>query len=315
VSSPARLAPPAPLGLDPVVVGTVYCVISALAYTAANSCLKGLADKVNPLWVICVKETVTVAVVGPWLVVLGLRGSTVWPGRRALAALILVGLAVQLIGNLGMLWAFKIVGFSITVPAVMGINLAGSALLGWLVLQEGVTRRGLASITMLIVAVVLLKLGAGQANGWITASPLSVGLALGACCASGLVFAGMAVAIRKSVTGPVPAVVIVFVITAVGTLSLAPLSVWQVGLPAMLATPPKLLALMLLAGVLNLIGFFSITKGLQFATVVHANLLGASQVAMAAVVGMFIFGESPSTALLLGVCLTIAGMVMIERPG
>lgn len=314
MSAPARLAPPAPLGLSPVAVGVAYCIASALAYTAANSCLMGLSDKVNQMWVICVKETVTVAVVGPYLACLGLRGTLVWPDRRALVALALVGLSVQLIGNLGMLWAFSVVGFSITIPAVMGINLACSALLGWLVLGEGVTRRTLVAISVLILAIFLLKMGADQARSGVMADWLRVTLALGACCASGLVFAAMAVAVRKTVTGPASAPVIVFVITVMGTLSLAPLSLWHLGLPGVMATPPHLFGLMLLAGVLNLIGFFTITKGLQYATVVQANVLGASQVAMAAVLGMLVFAERPSYSLAAGVGLTILGMIMIERP-
>lgn len=295
-------------------VGTAYCVVSALAYTGANACLRSLADRVNPLWVICVKETVTVAVVGPWLAYLGLRQAAVWPSRQGLIGLAVVGLAVQLLGNLGMLWALGVVGLSITIPAVLGVNLAGSAVLGWVFLKERVTRRTIAAIAMLILAVVLLKIGAGQVNHWVAQDPLRVALALGACATAGLVFAAMAVAIRKTVTGHVPPAVVVFVITGMGTLSLGPLSVWRLGIPALAATPKGSIGLMLAAGLLNLIGFFTITRGLQFATVVRANVLNASQVAMAAIVGMVVFGEAPAATLVAGICLTIIGMVLIERP-
>jgi drug/metabolite transporter (DMT)-like permease len=307
------LSPPVSLGLQPIVVGTAYCIVSALAYTAANSCLRALACH-NAAWIICVKESVTVVAIGPCLLYLALRREVVWPDRRGLLALVAVGLAVQVIGNLGMVWALDVIGLSITIPAMMGFNLAGSAILGWLLLKERVTGRSLLAIALLVSAIVLLNLGAGQAQDWVVHNRLKIALALSLCCTSGLVFAWMAVAIRKTVTGPVSPLVVVFVITATGTLSLGPLSIWQMGLPALFATPPQTLSLMLVAGVLNLIGFFTISKGLQFATVVQANVLGASQVAMAAVVGMLFFAESPSTALIVGVCLTIVGMVMIERP-
>ena len=68
------------------------------------------------------------------------------------------------------------------------------------------------------------------------------------------------------------------------------------------------------SGTLNLIAFLGITKGLQLTTVVHANVLNASQVAMAAMAGHFIFSEPLTGWLIGGVLLTIVGVVMIDRP-
>lgn len=294
-------------------VGTACCLVSATAYAAAHGCLCALSD-LNPAWVICVKETVTVALLGPWLACRSWHGQIAWPSRRSLATLVLVALAVQVVGNQGLLWALGMLGISIAVPAMMGMNLLSTALLGWLILGERVTRRTLAAIGLLVLAVVLLKTGAGADCQWVSSDPMKVVLALATCALAGFVFATMVVAIRKSVTETTPTVVILVLFTGVGTLSLGPLSFWQLGSAGILATEPGALGLMLLAGVLNLIGFVSLTKGLQFATAVQANVIGASQVAMAAVIGMLIFHETPSSSLLVGVCLTITGMVMIERP-
>jgi drug/metabolite transporter (DMT)-like permease len=98
------------------------------------------------------------------------------------------------------------------------------------------------------------------------------------------------------------------------TLSLGPLSLWRLGGPALLATPPRQLSMMLLSGVLNLVGFFCLSRGLQLASVVQANVLNASQVAMAAMAGFVIFGERPGIAAIYGILLTIVGMVLVERP-
>ena len=99
-----------------------------------------------------------------------------------------------------------------------------------------------------------------------------------------------------------------------GMLTLWPMSFLQVGTASMLATPPKALAWMLAAGVFNLIGFLGIAKGLELTTVVHANVLNASQVAMCAVVGMAFFQESGSSWLISGVILTLLGIMLIDRP-
>jgi hypothetical protein len=48
-----------------VVAGTAYCIVSALCYTAANICLRKLAAlEADEMWVTCVKEVVTVSVIG-----------------------------------------------------------------------------------------------------------------------------------------------------------------------------------------------------------------------------------------------------------
>ena len=99
-----------------------------------------------------------------------------------------------------------------------------------------------------------------------------------------------------------------------GVISLGPLSLWQLGIEGWGQTPPGDFVIMLLAGGFNLIAFLAISKGLQLTTIVHANVLNASQVAMAAVAGLLLFAEQPSPQLVLGICLTIVGMMLIDRP-
>ena len=74
------------------------------------------------------------------------------------------------------------------------------------------------------------------------------------------------------------------------------------------------MALMLLSGVLNLVAFLSYTRALRLITVVHASVLSAAQVALAAMGGIWFFSEKPSPFLFAGVCLTIVGIFLIERP-
>ena len=71
---------------------------------------------------------------------------------------------------------------------------------------------------------------------------------------------------------------------------------------------------MLAAGAANLLGFISITKGLQWTTIVRANMLNASQVAIGALAGLMLFKEPASPWLFLGVLLTVFGICLIDRP-
>jgi drug/metabolite transporter (DMT)-like permease len=70
---------------------------------------------------------------------------------------------------------------------------------------------------------------------------------------------------------------------------------------------------MLASGVFNLLGFLLITKGLQLTTLVHANVLNASQVALAAVAGMVLFHEPNNVWLTIGIVLTVVGIFQIGR--
>jgi drug/metabolite transporter (DMT)-like permease len=300
-------------GLDPLIAGTACCIVSALGYTSVNICLRVLTDSADLVWVICIKELVTVVVVGPWLAYQATRGRAVLPPGRALVPLVLVGLVVQLGGNLGSIWAISVVGLAVTVPAMMGVMLASSAIMGWVFLREKVSLQAGAAIVLLVLSVVLLKLGTGGTTLEIEAGAGRVALAVAAACFAGFTYALLTVTIRKTVTDAVAPTSIVFVVTGVGVLSLGPLAYWRLGLDGLLATPRVDFGLMLLAGLLNLIAFLAITKGLQLTTIVRANVLNASQVAMSAVAGIVLFDEPRNLALALGIGLTIAGMILIER--
>jgi drug/metabolite transporter, DME family len=296
--------------LTTVFVGTAYCLAAAILYTGANACLRILADQAYQPWVICVKEAVTVLAVGPWLLYQARRGRRIWPASSALLRLALVGLAVQFCGNLCLLWSLEVIGLSITIPVVIAVNLTMSAVLGRALLGEAVSVRSQLAIGALIVAVVLLKFGASG----VESSAGRIAWAVAAAGLAGVTFAALAVTIRKSVTEAVPPTTVVFLITAMGVASLGPLSLGKLGWDGLWTTPPRLLGLMLLAGLLNFAAFLSITKGFQYATVVRANVLSTSQAALAAIVGLLFFAEPPGMAVLAGILLTISGTLLVE-PG
>jgi drug/metabolite transporter (DMT)-like permease len=107
---------------------------------------------------------------------------------------------------------------------------------------------------------------------------------------------------------------ILFFISGMGFTTMWPLSIYRAGLPGLLATPSAALAWMAAASVFNLAGFLGFAKGLQLTTVVHANFLNASQVALLAVAGMAFFGEPKNPWLIFGVMTTLVGILLIDRP-
>ena len=321
VNDAPRQTSPGPLGLDPALVGTACCVASAFFYTAANICLRKLAALgADETWVTCIKEVVTVAAIGPWLLMQSFRGRPVVPAPRALIALVVVGLVVQLGGNLPVQWALGQVGIAVTLPAIFGVMLTASAILGLVFLDERLSRRSLAAVGLLVGSIVFLSVGvASTGSAADTAEErffdsLWVILGVGAGCLGGVVFAVLSTTIRIVASARVPIASIVFVITGMGVLSMGTLSVGRLGVDRLLATEPETFAWMLAAGTCNLVAFLAITKGLQLTTVVHANVLNASQVAMGAAAGVLLFHESLSAWSILGIGLTVVGVILFGRP-
>lgn len=306
-------SPSVPSQSDPVIVGAAYCIFAAVGYTVVNICLCALAKTAPLAWTVCVKELVTVVAMGPWVLSRLWRGLPSLPPTKSLVSLIVAGLAVQIVGNLGLIWSLGIVGLSIAIPVALGVSLAISAVLGWIVLGERVSWRSALALAILITSIGLLKFGADQGGDAVAAGPWKVSLAVGMAIVAGFSFASLSVAIRCATITASPPQGIVFIVTGMGVISLGPLSLWQLGPTGLLATPPGHLNLMLLAGTLNLVAFLAITKGLHLTSIVHANVLSASQAAMAAVAGMLWFHEPANWLIVLGIVFTIVSMGLIQR--
>jgi DME family drug/metabolite transporter len=309
--------------------GTACCAAAAAFYTVSSICMKQVsALNCDPSWGVCVKESITVLAIGPFLIYQAVRGQKVFPPGKILLIIILAGLADQLLGNLGWQWSVGVVGLSVTVPAVFGVMITGGAVFGWILLGEKVTPRSMGAIGLLLASLLLLGLGANSMIGTTAKSshtPIAdPGLASngGLLIAEGILVAGLAgaayallsIAIRHTMNSAARQSTLMFVITGLGVITLGPISVYRQGWEGLAATPMEQTAWMAAAGFFNLLGFMALTKGLHLTTVVHANVLNASQVAMAAVAGILIFQESPNPWLIMGVVLTLFGIFLIDRP-
>ncbi len=303
---------------NPATLGTSCCILSAFCYTGANICLRQLASlEIDPAWVICLKEGVTVVVVGPWLVIQWARGRRWSFPTGALWALVAAGVVVQLAGNLPAQWAFGVVGLAVSMPAMFGVMLTASALIGLFLLGERLTPRSVAAVLLLVGSIALLCAGsatAGAEPAVAVPHPGRAFLGIGAACLAGAMYAALGATIRHTSRLAVPPTVTVFVVTAMGVLSLGAVSWIHLGPQQLLATGRYELAWMLAAGVFNLVAFLLITKGLQLTTLVHANVLNASQVAVGAVAGILLFAEPGGVWVMWGIGLTVMGTILIGHP-
>lgn len=301
--------------------GAIFCAIAALGYTAVNICMRQLTVlESDPIWAVFVRETVSALAIGVWLLCQASRSQRVFPSGRTLWLLVGAGLLIELVGNLCFQWALGVVGLAIVVPAMFGVMIAGGAVLGHFWLCEAVSVRSTVAIGLLLAALVLLGMGAEAANPSMadanSTSRSALMLAMGVAAASlaGGVFALLNVAIRHSVTRTTLPTAIAFLVPLTGAISLGPLSVCSSGWQLLWNTSCEQYALMAAAGAINIIAFLAFINGLQRTTVVHANAVNASQVAMAAVAGVLLFHEVPNASLVMGVFLTIGGILAFDRP-
>ena len=301
--------------------GVAFCLLSALGYTASNICMRQLtAMHCDTFWAVFNRELVTPVFIGTWLLWQAVRGRRWLPAGRELGLLLLVGLLIQVAGNVCVQWSLGVVGLAVTIPAMFGAMIASGAVIGRAWLGERVSGRSITAVAMLLGSLALLGVGAEAVGRSIaeakavTPNPLLMVLAVAAAGLAGTVYALLCAVIRRSVTGNTSPAAVAFLVTLMGVVGLGPICVYRLGAAALLETPVEQFSLMIAAGVFNLGAFLALIHGLQRTTVVHANAVNASQVAMAAVAGMALFAEPLTVWLLLGVCLTIFGIAWIDRP-
>ena len=163
----------------------------------------------------------------------------------------------------------------------------------------------------------MLSLAAHTGTGQSALEPSSDGggvliLAIMASCLAGLSYGIGSVVVRRCVTGNVTLSATLFIIGGTGVICLGAGAVSISGIEAVRQTSMSDWLTMLAAGAFNALAFFTLAKSLQFLTVLHANLINGSQVAMSALAGVLLFGEALTLTLISGVILTTVGLSIIR---
>ena len=142
---------------------------------------------------------------------------------------------------------------------------------------------------------------------------LRVFLGVGAACFAGLAFAVLTVGMRKTATADTAPAAIVFFINVMGILFLGPWAVARLGLAGIAATSPRDLAVMLATGACNLVAFLLVAKSLQLTTVVRVNVINnALTTVLTVAAGIAIFAEPSNRELVMGILLTVVGILLIS---
>jgi DME family drug/metabolite transporter len=300
-------------------LATTNGIASAVGYTLANICLRSLTD-LDPVWVSQLKALPTIVGVAPLVMLRAVRGQTIIPSLRLLGIVMLAAALGQLVGNVAFQWSLGVIGIALSVPLTLGAMIVSGALLGWALLGDRVSRPVAVASTVLMVAIVILSLGAPQANASILRVPVEVSPAdwwrvLGgvvAACASGVAYSGLGVALRFASHRGAPISSLLLIVGTTGFVLLGAIVKLRIGHLPWNSLHGSNLTYMLAAGTFNLVAFAALTKALHLSSVVFVNALNASQTAMAAVIGVLMFGEASSWPMTVGVLLTVLGLLMMK---
>jgi|GEM_PF-2528578 len=296
-------------------VGILCCAIAALLYTGANGAMTTLSRiGTSEIWFVGVKESITVLTMGPLAIILLILRPANRPDRVTWAMLIVAGLLTQLLANIGYAYSLKVIGMAATIPIISASVLTSTAILGRYMLDERLSIRTLLSIALLIVAICFISGGSGRTVEPATGKyllPPNEWLAVLTSVIAGLCFGFLTISIRYAMNRNTQKPIVMTMITLPGLVCLIPAALYREGLELLGRTSFVEWKWMLGAGVLNLIAFYFLNKGLELTRAIHANITTSSQIAMAAILGLLWFNEPFTAWLVIGVLMTVAGVLLI----
>lgn len=312
-------SPPAHIPTLSPAAGAFCGFLAAVGYAIANAALRE-ATETDASLVSAVKPLPTVLVCGPMLLMMAWRGKPPASSYQKLPFLISGSIAGQLVGNLLFQISLGIIGLALSVPLCLSSMIIGGAILGKVILGDGMTRRTLVSIVVLIAASCVLSAGTsgnvtpvdaqGNTTDW-----LRMMFGVAAAFVSGIAFAYFSVTMRASLRHGMTVPLTMITSGIVGSLILWPIAVGSIGVAGIAATPSGQWTAMLMAGCCNTIAFFLLSFALRSISVLSVNLLNATQTALAALFGVLWFHEPLTLPLWIGSALTVIGLVILGTGG
>lgn len=295
-------------------VGSIAGIASAFLYTAANVQLRR-AVSVDPFLVAAVKALPTVVGLTPVVLWYLFAGKPLGTNYSLLPRFALVALIGQFVGNAAFQVALGHIALAVAVPITLGTLIVGGGALGWFLLGEPISRGKWMAMAVLITAVVVLSTGENGTNATSRSSgdetePI---VWFGAACAiaSGAAYSLFGVITRRTLNNGLSMPATMMTSGLVGAISLWSFCLIRLGPDAVLAIRSDQWITMAWAGTFNFAAFVALSASLKFLPVVAVNLINASQVAMAAIAGVYFFNESLNPSVATGIALTVIGLLVL----
>lgn len=296
----------------------VLGLAAAGTYSIANLALRSLSRPEGgigwDMWVAGMKAFPTFFVAIVLLAIRRYRNQTSFSDWNFIWPIAVAALFNQLGGNLAFQMSLSRIGLAISVPICFASIICSGAIVGRYVLGDQVSIRTGISMGLMVASIVFLS-SAAKNRAAVVPTNFDWGSVAGITIAviSGLSYGITGVYIRRAVRSQMPVATTLFLFSAAGFLMLCPLSLSFLPLANIVAITPREWTMIATAGVFNALGFYAITHAMRHLTISRANVINASQNALCAVGAVVIFDESLSTYAVLGIGLTIAGLLTLDR--
>jgi DME family drug/metabolite transporter len=320
-------------------------LFAAATYSVANLALRGLSKSDGgpgwDMWVAGTKAFPTFFIAIVLIALRRRRGLNSFAAFHFVWPVAVAAFFNQLGGNFAFQMSLRMIGLAISVPICFASIICSGAVAGRIFLGDQVTVRNALSMAMMVTSIVFLSAAAtsrtttpekpGAAaiqaeppnsspaavnsseakSNPTTSNSSAFGVLLSVI--SGLCYGVSGVFIRRAVRSQMPVAATLFLFSAAGFLLLCPASLLMLPVSAIAKTTSQEWLVIAIAGIFNAIGFFAITHAMRSLTISRANVINASQNAMCAVGAMFIFNEALSPVGFIGIGLTIAGLMVLDR--
>tara|TARA_B100000676_G_scaffold57206_1_gene56313 strand:- start:14554 stop:15504 length:951 start_codon:yes stop_codon:yes gene_type:complete len=299
--------------------GIILGAVSSVGYSAANVFLRAV-DDCDPVWVSCIKAVPTILIVFPWLVWRYQKVERKICPPKLVLGLVTLSIVSHYVGNVGFQWSLNKIGMSLAVPICLGVLIVTGALVDWWFLKDKPSARTIGSMVILITAVVVLSTGGKEAFAQLKklldnpdANPYLLTFAIGAVIISGVNYGVFGAVIKVVGNRGVSQPAIMTIISVTGFLFLLVLSSQSGAWDEQHNLEFNNLAQMTLAGICNAIAFVALVSAIKILSVTRYNLVNASQAALGAISGAVIFDEPVSVWMVLGIVLTVIGLMVMKR--
>jgi len=302
-------------------------------------------------WILFYKEVIGLAILLPWLILRWGQGRYRYCCKRLIIYIIIAAIICQLIGARLQVLGYAVIGLIVAVPLIQASVLLGVALLGYFIFGDLLSRKRKVAIAILIVAVTILSIGKELSNTGEAQAGSEIDAGIFLLVAAGTVVAGLAFAVyvvmiryvvrqfwqddnsaRLSFSfnhwighdhvkqpgerfyAPFPVTLAMAIILAVGIVIFGSFLYSKHGITGFYDVPTVAWYGILVSGVCNVVGFFFQLQGLRMTSAVQASLIAVSQMLLLSLIGWWFFNEIVTWIVMVGLGLTVYGIVMSARP-
>ncbi|MEZ6094788.1 MAG: EamA family transporter [Pirellulaceae bacterium] len=296
-------------------LGIAAGIGAAIFYTGANISLRYSSTNISPVVVAFFKALITWVCCSPVYFWGFRRYTTPLPSRRGSLILLGASVFVQLVGSNGFQLSLGLLGVALAVPIVIGSMVVLGIVLGRIFLGEPI--EAVSAISLLVVSIFLMSIRAEASHIHMEAEQLilpatwSAAFGIVAAIMTGLTYAVLGVSIRRALLEPVHPFTAIMFVTTTGILLLGPLAFVQTGFSDLASFRTTQWWALIFGGLFNAAGFICLSFALRNLNVLYVNAINVSQVGLAAIAGMMLFGEPTTTYFTIGLGVMLAGFILL----